>query len=140
MTAARLSLTQFFAAYGVTLVVMALLDGLWLGWLASDFYKQELGHLMTDNVRVVPAAMYYLLYPAAIVFLALTPSPTSMFEAVSRSAVLGLAAFGVYDLTNLAILRGYSLKMTIVDMAWGGFATAVGGAAAYRLMVSRVVA
>ena len=137
MPAQRLTLIQCFAAYGVALVVMGVLDALWLGWLAREFYKQELGALMTDSVRVVPAALYYLLYPAAVVYLALTPAPASLLEAALRSAVLGLAAFGVYDLTNLATLRGYTVTMTIVDIAWGSFASALGGSAAYALVVAK---
>ena len=136
MPAPRLSLPRFFAAYGVALVVMSVLDGVWLGWLARDFYRDELGALMTDSVRVLPAALYYVCYPAAIVYLALAPS-LGRGEAVLRSAVLGLAAFGVYDLTNLATLQGYSLTMTVVDMAWGAFATAVGGGVAYALVFAR---
>ena len=132
----RLTMTRFLAAYGVALVVMSALDGVWLGWLAKGFYMHELGALMTDSVRLVPAALYYLGYPAAIVYLALSPS-ASPGEALLRSAMLGLTAFGVYDLTNLATLRGYSVLMTVVDMAWGTFATTVGGAAAYRFVAVR---
>ncbi len=133
----RTPFTRFFAAWGVAFVVMAVLDGLWLGWLALDFYQRELGPLMTDSVRIVPAALYYLFYPAAIVFLALTPRPTSLRAAALRSAALGLTAFGVYDLTNLSTLRGYSVAMTVVDMAWGTFASAAGGSAAYRWVLAR---
>ena len=136
MPATRLTLIRFLAAYGVALVVMSALDALWLGWLATSFYQEQLGALMTDSVRIVPAALYYLGFPLAIVYLALMPS-ASLGEAVLRSAVLGLAAFGVYDLTNLATLRGYTVLMTVVDMAWGTFATALGGAAAYHVVVAR---
>ncbi len=133
----RITLAQFFAAYGVALIVMGALDALWLGWLMKDFYRQELGPLMTDSVRVIPAATYYVLYPMAIVYLALTPAPASLGEALLRSAVLGAAAFGVYDLTNLAVMRGYTVAMTVVDLAWGTCATAIGGAAAYVAVISR---
>jgi uncharacterized membrane protein len=136
MSAPRLTMIQLLAAYGVALVVMSALDGLWLGWLAKDFYREALGPLMTDSVRIVPAALYYLCYPAVIVYLALTPS-AGLGEAVLRSAVLGLAAFGVYDLTNLATLKGYSVTMTMVDMAWGTFATAVGGGVTYATVFAR---
>ena len=136
MPATRLTLIRFLAAYGVALIVMGALDGLWLGWLAKSFYQEQLGALMADSVRIVPAALYYLGFPLVIVYLGLTPS-ASLGEAVRRSAVLGLAAFGVYDLTNLATLRGYTVLMTVVDMAWGTFATALGGAAAYRFVVAR---
>jgi uncharacterized membrane protein len=137
MTPSRISLPTFFAAYAVALVVMGALDALWLGWLALDFYKRELGPLMTDAVRVVPAALYYVGFPMAIVYLALNPAPATLREAALRSAVLGLAGFGVYDLTNLATLRGYTVLMTVVDMAWGTFASTVGGSAAYALIISR---
>ena len=138
-TVIRPTTARLLAAYGVVLLVMGALDGLWLGWLALDFYREQLGALMNDSVRVVPAALYYLGFPAVIVYLALQPSAT-LGEAVRRSAVLGLAAFGVYDLTNLATLRGYTVTMTVVDMAWGTFATAAGGAAAYRVVLQRRVA
>jgi uncharacterized membrane protein len=69
--------------------------------------------------------------------LALAPTPSSWPEAALRSAVVGVTAFGVYDLTNLAILRGYSLQMTIVDMAWGTFASVVGGTAAFILVMAK---
>jgi uncharacterized membrane protein len=137
MNTMRLSVLQYLAAYAVALVVMGALDLVWLGWLAKSFYRTELGPLMTDSVRVLPAALYYLMYPAAVVFLALTPAPRTWTLALIRSAALGLTAFGVYDLTNLAILRGYTLSMTVVDMAWGTFATAIGGSAAYALVVSK---
>ena len=132
----RLTLIQFFAAYAVALVVIGALDGIWLGWLAKSFYKQHLGALMADSVRIVPAAIYYFGFPLAIVYLALLPA-ASLGDAGLRSAVLGLAAFGVYDLTNLATLRGYTVLMTVVDMAWGTVATALGGAAAYHFVVAR---
>lgn len=137
MSAQRPTLTGYFATYGVALVVMAALDALWLGWLARDFYRQELGSLMTDSIRIVPAALYYLMYPAAIVYLALTPAPARLAVALVRCAALGVTAFGVYDLTNLATLRGYSVTMTVVDMAWGTFATTVGGGVAYTLTIAR---
>ena len=64
----RLSFARFLGSWGVAFIVMGVLDGLWLGWLALGFYQRELGPLMTDSVRIVPAALYYLFYPAAIVF------------------------------------------------------------------------
>ena len=136
MSDSRVTLLQFLAAYAVALAVVGVLDGFWLGWLAKSFYREQLGALMTDSVRIVPAAIYYFGFPLAIVYLALMPA-TSLGEAVLRSAVLGLAAFGVYDMTNLATLRGYTVLMAVVDMAWGTFATALSGAAAYHFVVSR---
>lgn len=127
---------QLALAYGVALVAMAVLDGVWLGWLARDFYKAELGALMAETVRWGPAALFYLLYPLGLVFLALQPQPPSWFEAVLRCAVVGLVAYGTYDLSNLATLRGWSLRLCVVDIAWGTVASAVAGAVAYWVVVA----
>ena len=40
-----------------------------------------------------------------------------------RGALLGLAAYGAYDLTNQATLKNWPLSITIVDMLWGTLAT-----------------
>ena len=131
MATSRMTPGQLALAYGVALVAMAVLDGVWLGWLARDFYKGELGALMAETVRWGPAALFYLLYPLGLVFLALQPQPSSWFEAVLRCAVVGLVAYGTYDLSNLATLRGWSLRLCVVDIAWGTVASAVAGAVAY---------
>lgn len=122
---------SWWAGYGAALVVMGVLDAFWLGWAMRDFYAQALGDQMADPVRKVPAAIFYFAYPAAVMFLALTPRPGSLGEAVFRAAVFGLVAYGVYDLTNLATLKIWSVKLALIDMAWGTFATALVGAAAW---------
>lgn len=131
MFATRLTLQQFGAAYGAALLAMMVLDGLWLGVIAMPFYKQEIGPLMLDTPKWLPAALFYVFYPLGLVFLALYMPPASMAEAVLRCAVVGLVAYGVYDLSNLATLRGWSVKIAVVDMLWGTFASGVAGALAY---------
>ncbi|MGO8654949.1 DUF2177 family protein, partial [Rhizobium ruizarguesonis] len=44
---------------------------------------------------------------------------------------LGLAAYGTYDITNLATLRNWPLAMSLVDMAWGTLLTALTAAGGY---------
>ena len=120
--------------YGAALLVMGALDAAWLGFLARDFYRQEMGALMTPQLRVMPAALFYLGYPAGLVTLALQPLPESAMAVLVRSGLVGLVAYGTYDLTNLAVLRGASVKLALVDIAWGIRASAVAGTAAYFAM------
>ena len=63
--------------------------------------------------------------------LALTPRPDTLAMAVARSALLGLVAYGTYDLTNLATLKGWSVRMALADTAWGCFASAAAGGAVW---------
>jgi uncharacterized membrane protein len=110
VTVARLSPARFGIAYVAVLIAIGVLDAVWLGVIIRDFYKREMGSLMAESFRVVPAALFYLLYPLAVVYLVLMSRPAGWVEAVLRSAVLGLAAYGAYDLTGLAIVRGWPVR------------------------------
>jgi uncharacterized membrane protein len=127
-------LGSWLSGYAAALLVMSVLDALWLGLLARGFYRQQVGDLMAAEVLKAPAAFFYLAYPAGLLALALHPLPASAGAAGARAALLGLVAYGTYDLTNLATLRGWSWKLTLVDMAWGALASAVAGTAAYLAM------
>jgi uncharacterized membrane protein len=127
-------MSAWWLGYGAALVVMGVLDGVWLAFVARDFYRQEMGELMAPTVRALPAALFYLAYPAGLVGLALQPLPSSAGAALWRAALVGLVAYGTYDLTNLATLRNASLKLALVDMAWGTLVSAVAGTAAYLAM------
>ncbi len=132
--AGRFAMSAWWFGYGAALLVIGLLDGLWLGYLARDFYRREIGELMASEVRLVPAAVFYLAYPAGLVSLALQPMPASAGMAVWRAALVGLVVYGVYDMTNLATLRNWSVKLALVDLAWGTLVSAVAGTAAYFAM------
>lgn len=124
----------WFLGYAAALLVVGILDALWLGYIARDFYKREMGDLMAESVRILPAAIFYLGFPAGVLVLGLWPMPPSLGEAVLKAALVGLVAYGVYDLTNLATLRHWSWKLALADIAWGTFISAAAGAAAFSAM------
>lgn len=136
MSPMRLTTTQYLIAYVVVLIAMGAFDFAWLGWLAKDLYKREMGSLMADPVRVLPAAIFYLGYPVGLVLLALGAGPSTLAEAALRSALVGLVAYGTYDLTNLAVIRGFSGSLAMIDLLYGTVASGLAGGAAW-LIVSR---
>ncbi|MEO5881030.1 MAG: DUF2177 family protein [Caldimonas sp.] len=131
MTTARLTAASFGLAYVAVLVALVVLDAIWLGVLSKELYRREMGSLMAESFRLGPAVLFYLLYPLALVYLVLWHPPSGALDAISRSAVLGLAAYGAYNLTNLAIIRGWPLQLSLIDWAWGGFVTALAGGAGW---------
>jgi len=130
-TSPSLSIGQFGIGWAVAVVTILVLDGLWLGFIAKDFYKREMGALLAEQVRMLPAIVFYALYPAALVFLTVATPPSGWPGAALRGAVLGLAAYGAYDLTNLAIVKDWPIRISLVDWAWGGVIGAAAAAAAY---------
>lgn len=105
---------------------MALADTVWLTSMIS-VYRQHIGALLYDGVRFGPAIVFYLLYVAGIVYFAILPALTSgggWPQAAVNGALLGLVAYGTYDLTNQATMKVWPTAMTVMDMAWGTVLTA----------------
>jgi len=120
-------------AYGATLVAFLLLDGIWLGVLMAPTYRELLGSLMLEKPLLVPAAVFYGLYVVGCVQFVVLPA-LSWQRAAKMGALLGLVAYGTYDLTNWATLRGWSVQMSLMDWAWGTFATAVACSVGFLVM------
>ncbi|MBV4484122.1 DUF2177 family protein [Pseudomonas sp. SWRI153] len=111
-------------AYVATLLTFLLLDGIWLGLLMAPTYRELLGPLMLEKPLLVPAAVFYCLYVIGCVVFVVLPALTWQ-RAAKMGALLGLVAYGTYDLTNMATLRGWSVQVTLMDWAWGTLATAI---------------
>ena len=81
---------------------------------------------MLEKPNLAVAALFYLFYVLAVVILAVNPAleKQQWILAAFYGGLLGLAAYGTYDITNLATLKGWSVKMTIVDIVWGTVLTA----------------
>ena len=122
--------TALVACIGAA-VVLLVLDLLWLRLVMGPLFKTELGELMRPEPALVPAALFYLLYVAGIVVFAVMPgvAASSLLRAGVFGAFLGLLAYGTYDLTNLATLKIWPVKVAILDMAWGSFVTAASAVA-----------
>jgi uncharacterized membrane protein len=120
-------------AYVATLLTFLLLDGIWLGLLMAPTYRELLGSLMLEKPLLLPAAVFYCLYVFGCVVFVVLPA-LSWQWAVKRGALLGLVAYGTYDLTNWATLRGWSVQVTLMDWFWGMVATAVACAVGFLLV------
>jgi uncharacterized membrane protein len=114
-----------------TAAVMLGLDLAWLGILAADFYAQALGPLRREPVYWPAALLFYALYVAATVGLAVVPAQHSR-GAAGRGALLGLVAYATYELTNWAVLRDWPALLVPVDILWGMGLTATTAAAGHR--------
>ena len=116
---------EFLKVWSISALFFTMVDAVWLGFLAKNFYKQQLGPLMRERPIWSAVISFYTLYTLAIVILAALPaSRNSSWEtALLNGAVLGLAAYGTYDLSNIATLKSWPLAVTFVDMAWGTLLT-----------------
>ncbi|MGL4405543.1 MAG: DUF2177 family protein [Notoacmeibacter sp.] len=119
--------------YFVSLFVFLIIDAVWLGFIARDFFVTQMGPLLRDDPNFVVAALFYLVFVAGILYFAVLAGlrEGSLMVAVLNGAFLGLLAYGTYDITNLAVLKGYPPILAAVDMAWGTFLSGLTAGAGY---------
>lgn len=99
-------------------------DFVWLSLTGETLYRPEMHGLMRTQPDLWPAAGFYLLYVLALCVLILYPAtdsggPVNHRDITVKAGVLGLAAFGTYDLTGLSVIRGWPVGLSVIDMAWG---------------------
>lgn len=127
----------FLKAWAAAAAVILIIDAIWLGAVAKNFYRDQLGGLMADKIKLPVAALFYIFYSGAAVLLASAPAvrlDAGIWTAVLLGAVLGFAAYGAYDFTNLATIRDWPVMLTIVDLVWGTVLTATVSAAGFAVL------
>ena len=123
----------YVTAYIAAALVMAGLDLAWLSQTGDSFYRASLSAVMGDKAYIPAAVAFYLLYIVGIVYFGVRPA---LADGEWRSALINGALFGffcymTYDLTNMATLKVWSMKVAVVDIAWGTFVTGASALAAY---------
>jgi len=126
-------ISRIVLAYIGTLAAFCALDFIWLGFLAKPFYQSQIGPLMLARPNFVAAALLYLLCAAGLVGFVVLPAldAASVGRAIVAGAIFGFVVYGVYDLTNLAVLKGWTVGVSAVDMAWGAAVSGASSAAGY---------
>jgi len=124
---------QFVKLFFLTALVFFAIDLVWIGVVASSFYARHLGPLLADEVRWVPAILFYTIYIVGLLVFAVLPglSAASLGRSLALGAFLGLFAYATFDLTCMALFKGFPAIVVVVDLIWGICLSAVVTAAGY---------
>ncbi len=117
-------------AYLATLIFFLAVDFVWLSYVATTYYRSQIGHLLADNFNIPAAVLFYAVYVIGVVYFAVLPALASggVMKALMLGALFGFFCYATYDMTNLATLKGWPLQLSLVDMAWGTVLTATSAA------------
>lgn len=126
-------MVKYLELYGLTAIVFFAIDFVWLSIATSRIYAPYIGDLLLERPNLPVAAAFYLLYVVGVLYLASLPGydSGSISQAAIRGAVLGLLAYGTYDLTNLSTLKGWAWQVSAIDMVWGTVLTGTVAAAGF---------
>lgn len=124
---------MFIKLYAIALPVFFAIDMIWLGLVAKNFYRNQVGFLMKSDINWIAAVIFYLLFVVGLVLFVITPAieKNSWIYALLFGAFFGFITYATYDLTNLATLKDWPLLVTIVDLAWGAILAALVSTATY---------
>lgn len=112
---------MFLKLFAIALPVFFVIDMVWLGLVAKDFYRGQIGTLMKSDVNWTAALIFYAIFIAGLVVFVISPAieKGSWTHALLLGAFFGFVCYATYDLTNLAVAKDWPLLVTIVDLAWG---------------------
>ncbi len=129
-------MSDFIIRYIVAGALFAIIDGIWLSFVANKLYRSQLGSLLLDRPNIPAAAVFYLVFLVGLVVFVINPAMQSndWKVALGLGALFGFVTYATYDLTNLATLKGYPLTITIVDLIWGTVLTASVSVAAFFIL------
>lgn len=115
-------------ALTVTSVVFLAADAVMLRGVLQPLFASHLGdQLYPGGFRPVAAVLFYLVYMGGVLWFVMLPAlrDDAPAQALVNGAVLGLVAYGTYELTSWAVMRDWHPAMVAVDMAWGTAVTAL---------------
>lgn len=117
---------QIILTYIVALVVFFAIDICWLALVAKKLYRSQIGFIMSDKPNWPAAIVFYMVFLVGMVYFAIYPAieKGSFSSALFVGMFYGFITYATYDLTNLATLKNWPLKITIIDLIWG---TSLGG-------------
>ncbi|CCV64256.1 conserved hypothetical protein (DUF2177, membrane protein) [Alteracholeplasma palmae J233] len=113
---------SFLKLFGISVLVFFVIDIIWLALISRNLYQSQIGFLMKEKVNWAAAIIFYFIFIAGMTYLILMPSVEhnySYLRIMITGAVFGLVCYATYDLTNLATLKDWPLKITIIDLIWG---------------------
>jgi uncharacterized membrane protein len=123
---------KYLITYLGTGVAFAVLDFVYLTVAGQKVYRPTLDYALADKPAMPAAIVFYLVYVLGVVLLAILPNKDAgLRKTALTGALLGAMCYATYDLTNQATLKVWATHITLIDICWGTFLTAVGASAGY---------
>ena len=114
----------YFKLFLSSFITFLILDFIWLGFVAKDFYARQLALYLTDNVIWSSALIFYIIFNIGLLIFVIMPSieKNSYLTLVLYAILYGLVTFATYDLTNLATVKEWGMFVAFSSASIAFFA------------------
>jgi uncharacterized membrane protein len=126
-----ITMILFLKLFTLTYPLFVLMDILWLGFIMGNTYKEQLHQfLLIENGSMqiqwpIACAVWSLIVIGSLYFALPLVKENSLISAFGHGALYGFILYGVYDLTNYAMINKWPLSITLLDIGWGTFANGI---------------
>jgi uncharacterized membrane protein len=100
----------------VSAIVFIILDFVYLN-VIKGYFDNQIKSVQGSPIKInyLGAALCYILLIVGINYFIIKPR-----KSVSDAFLLGIIIYGVYETTNLALFKNWSILTVIIDTLWGG--------------------
>ena len=100
----------------VSAIIFIVLDFVYLN-LIKGYFDNQIKMVQGSPIKInyLGAALCYILLIFGINYFIIKPR-----KSVSDAFLLGIIIYGVYETTNLALFKNWSILTVIIDTLWGG--------------------
>jgi uncharacterized membrane protein len=97
-------------------IVLITVDSIYLN-LIKKYFQKQIQSVQKSSVEInyLGAAICYIFLVTGINYFIIKPH-----KSISDAFLLGLVIYGVYESTNYALFRDWSILTVIMDTLWGG--------------------
>jgi uncharacterized membrane protein len=103
------------------MLVFLIIDYIWLTMIANEFFQHYLGHMMREQVLMLPAFAFYVIFNFGLCVFVIYPNlPSKNVKMASiLGALFGFVCYSSFDFTSYAVFKGYPAEIIAVDILWG---------------------
>ena len=106
--------------------IILLMDLLWLKYAVKNLWEDNVRSVQKNEMKVdVKYALLSYIVIIIGVYMFVVKKTTNVKEGMIYGFIYGFILYAVFDFTNLAIFKDFSLRTAVIDMLWGGFLTSV---------------
>ena len=97
-------------------IIFVSIDFIYLN-LIKDYFNNQIKSVQGSqmNVNLFGAVLCYIFLIVGINYFIIKPK-----KSVSEAFLLGIVIYGVYETTNYALFKNWSILTVIIDTLWGG--------------------
>lgn len=100
----------------ISAIILISIDYVYLN-VMKGFFQRQVQNVQSSEMKInyLGAALCYLLLITGLNYFII-----KQHKSINEAFLLGIVIYGVYETTNYAMLKNWSILTVIIDTLWGG--------------------